>query len=145
MRNSLCQTRRNVARTCFCHGDAVSLVMSSSWPSTHVAALQFPPSDPSVSFQDLYLSAKLTFVSETRSYELTAERRVKACQFFLTSAPSLQFLFISAQSSSEFGILLLLFLKSSLPFFCREFLIDYHNILDGFCPKVFELQFIGTV
>lgn len=76
---------------------------------------------------------------------MITERRVKACQFSLTSAPSLQFLFISAQSSSEFGILFLLLLESSLPLFSREFLVDYHNILDGFCPKVFKLQSIGSV
>lgn len=78
---------------------------------------------------------------------MITERRVKACQFSLTSAPSLQFLFISAQSSSEFGIFFLLLLESSLPLFSREFLIDYHNILDGFCPKkkVFKLQSIGSV
>ena len=108
-----------------------------------LATLQLPRTDLSVYSHKL--STKLTLVDVTRSYKLITERRVKACQFSLTSAPSLQFLFISAQSSSEFGILFLLLLESSLPLFSREFLIDYHNILDSFRPKVFKLQSIGTV
>ena len=110
--------------------DDLSLVTSLLRP---LATLQLPRTDLSVYSHKL--STKLTLVDVTRSYKLITERRVKACQFSLTSAPSLQFLFISAQSSSEFGIFFLLLLESSLPLFSREFLIDYHNILDGFCPK----------
>ena len=120
--------------------DDLSLVTSLLRP---LATLQLPRTDLSVYSHKL--STKLTLVDVTRSYKLITERRVKACQFSLTSAPSLQFLFISAQSSSEFGILFLLLLESSLPLFSREFLVDYHNILDGFCPKVFKLQSIGSV